>query len=175
MRVAVIGSDCSGKTGFIEELNKKLNYNIEKGSSFEHAECDNEELFSKFQHMAYDERNIIYDRFIYCNYVYATMYSDYSKLTADQRRYIEDLMRHDTVVVYLHADTEELVRRHGIRGDDYVTNDKFDDIKKYYQEVLMTCTLPMLILDSTNSSPKELAEMFMEKVSYINIENGGSL
>lgn len=168
MRLMVIGSDCAGKTDFIEEINKELNYIVLKGSSFEDSQCNNQELFDKFQERAFDDRNIIFDRHMYCNYVYATIYKDYSVLTAEQRRYIEDLMRHDTLVVYIYANTETLIERHSKRGDDYVSNGKFDTIKDHYLEVLQTCTLPMLTIDSTNQTTQEMAKYFFECVDYIN-------
>lgn len=131
--LAVCGSDCSGKTTLINRLQESLNWEVVKGSSFELSSCSNEELYQKFEEMTHFE-NVIFDRFIYCNEVYAPLYKDFALLTDDQRREIESKISNRVIIIYLEAEMDTLIERMNLRGDDYVTVDKLAEIKEKYNE-----------------------------------------
>lgn len=77
------GPDCCFKSTVAAKLSKELKYPIIKGSSFELATSGNEKLFEHFNKLA-DEDNVIIDRFVYSNLVYAKKFKDYSILTEQQ-------------------------------------------------------------------------------------------
>jgi len=133
------GNEAVFKTTIAEKLRKKLGWEVIKGSSFELSQCSNAELFEHFKAIAQRD-NVIIDRFIYSNQVYATLYEDFAILTDEQRQYIEDLIRQKATVFYLYASEETIKSRINQRGDEYVDvsmvgkiNDVFDDsINKAY-------------------------------------------
>lgn len=76
------GTDCRYKSTIADKLSKELGYPVIKGSSFELAKSGNEKLFEHFNKLA-DEDNVIIDRYIYSNLVYAKKFKDYSILTEE--------------------------------------------------------------------------------------------
>lgn len=113
------GPDCCFKSTVAAKLSKELKYPIIKGSSFELAKSGNEKLFEHFNKLA-DEDNVIIDRFVYSNLVYAKKFKDYSILTERQLRFIEDKIKAKAKVVYLHADPSVIKKRLRVRGDEYI-------------------------------------------------------
>lgn len=99
------GNECCFKSTVASKLNEKLDYPIIKGSSFELAQCNNEELYKHFIEFA-KNKNVIMDRFIYSNQVYATLYKDYAILTDTQRKSIEEMVFDKAKVYYLYAPDE---------------------------------------------------------------------
>lgn len=158
----VVGVDCGGKSTFIEELNAVKKLKVVKGSSFEQSKLPHDELFNNFKRLA-RRRGVIFDRFIYCNYVYATLYEDYAILTEDERRYIETLLSHDTCIIYLHAPTDVLRERLAKRGDEYVDGSNFDEIKELYHESLALSNIPVFAFDTGILSAKEIVSFFVEE------------
>lgn len=154
--IIVCGVDGAGKTTLINQLQSLLNYDVVKGSSFELSSCTNEELYNKFNEMTtYD--NIIFDRFIYCNEVYAPLYKDFAMLSDDQRREIERKMKDKAIIIYLYADLETLIERINVRGDDYVTVDKLATIMEKYNESLSKVEdLPTFRFNTTDTSTSEI-------------------
>ncbi|RKJ28240.1 hypothetical protein D7X33_42715 [Butyricicoccus sp. 1XD8-22] len=156
--IIVEGVDGAGKTTLINELSSQLNYDVVKGSSFELSSCTNEELYNKFNDMTTLD-NVVFDRFIYSNEVYAPLYKDFALLTDEQRREIERKMSHKAIIVYLYADTETLIDRINVRGDDYVTVDKLDTIKEKYDESMSKVRgIGVLRFNTTNTSTIEIVE-----------------
>lgn len=131
----VVGTDCSGKTSLVEMLSDITEFKIVKGSSFEHSKTTQEVLFNKFLEFAKMD-SVIFDRFTYCNEVYAPMYDDFAMLSDDQRRYIESEMKDKAIVIYLYADDEVLEQRYNSRGDDYVSLEKLKYAKSKYEEAI---------------------------------------
>lgn len=168
MTVLIIeGCDASGKSTLIEALRKELKeFLVRKGSSFEHSNCTNEELFKKFDRLVMASEyeltgevstdcsmpaKIIFDRFIYSNYVYASLYEDYAILTVNQRKDIEFWINHEAVILYLTAPEEILKERLNSRGDDYVKAERIPAILEKYDEVLATVDerIPVYRIDTS--------------------------
>ncbi|MGE7840615.1 hypothetical protein ACQKNX_07480 [Lysinibacillus sp. NPDC093712] len=135
MSYIVVGTDCSGKTSLINMLADITEFKVMKGSSFSHSQCTQNELFEKFLEFTKME-NVIFDRFTYCNEVYAPMYDDFAMLSDGQRRLIEKEMKNNATIIYLYADDEVLEQRFNCRGDDYVSLEKLKYAKYKYEEAL---------------------------------------
>lgn len=129
------GSDCTGKSTLAQKLSEATGFKIVKGSSFEHSKCTNEELYKKFLELTKLD-NVIIDRFIWSNLCYATLYSDYSILTDEQRKHIISLMKDKAELVWLTAPNEVIKQRLSIRGDDYINEEAVDSINELNNKVL---------------------------------------
>lgn len=108
--------------------------------------------------------DIIVDRFIYSNLVYASLYDDYSILNEDQVDDIQQVMnKKKLVTVYLTADDETIKERLRIRGDDYVVEDMVSNINEKYREVMQNAVTQVNIntydtrLITSNQIAEELA------------------
>ncbi|MEM5599348.1 hypothetical protein AAHB53_28775 [Niallia circulans] len=99
------GNECCFKSTVASKLSEKSGYPIIKGSSFELSQCTNKELYEHFINFSIND-NVIMDRFIYSNQVYATLYKDFAILTNDQRKHIEKLVFDKSIVYYLYAPDE---------------------------------------------------------------------
>ena len=132
------GNETTGKTTVSSKIKEKLGWSVIKGSSFEQSQCTNTELFNKFLHMVTtDNDNIIFDRFIYSNLVYADLYNDFAILSSTQVRLIEEEMKRKNVkTFYLWASLPTLKQRLRERGDEYVEEDKLESINEKYEDVL---------------------------------------
>nr|WP_277815979.1 MULTISPECIES: deoxynucleoside kinase [Lysinibacillus] len=129
-----------------------------KGSSFSHSQCTQDELFNKFLEFTKMD-NVIFDRFTFCNEVYAEMYDDFAMLSDEQRRYIEKEMKNKATIIYLYADDEVLEQRFNYRGDDYVTLDKLKYAKgKYEQSLSKVKDLEVVRFDTGKMTTKEIVE-----------------
>lgn len=162
MIIITCGCDATGKTTLIEQLSKELNYNIVKGSSFQiTGNKTNKELFESFTDLL-ETDNVIFDRYIYSNYVYAPLYEDYSVLTEEQVRFIERELKGDAIVIYLTASTETIKQRFETRGEEYVSIDEIDKIKLGYEKVLMHSDLPVYTYNTSIISTEEIVEDIMD-------------
>ncbi|MGY0701786.1 hypothetical protein ACW6VA_10770 [Bacillus subtilis] len=151
------GPDCCFKSTVAAKLSKKLKYPIIKGSSFELATSGNEKLFEHFNKLA-DEDSVIIDRFVYSNLVYAKKFKDYSILTEQQLRIIEDKIKLKAKVVYLHADPRVIKKRLSVRGDDYIEGKDINSILDLYREVMINAGLHTYSWDTGQWSSDEIVE-----------------
>lgn len=161
MIIMIEGCDGCYKTTVAELLKEKLGFPIVKGSSFELAQCSNAELFDHFKQLSKSE-NIIMDRSMYSNLVYASLYKDYAIITPKQQEELEELYKPKSLLLYLHADKEVIKKRLNSRGDDYVSNDMVDKIVDRYNEVLVNPTsqdkIKFLSYDTNIITSDEIAE-----------------
>ena len=154
----VIGTDCSGKTSLVDMLSDITEFKVVKGSSFEHSQCTQDELFEKFLEFTKMD-NVVFDRFTYCNEVYSKMYDDYAMLSDGQRRFIEREMKGNAIVIYLYADDEVLKQRFNYRGDDYVSLEKLKYAKKKYEEAIHKIEhLEVIKFDTGKMTTKEIVK-----------------
>ncbi|MBE1868653.1 deoxynucleoside kinase [Bacillus subtilis] len=151
------GPDCCFKSTVAAKLSKELKYPIIKGSSFELATSGNEKLFEHFNKLA-DEDNVIIDRFVYSNLVYAKKFKDYSILTEQQLRIIEDKIKAKAKVVYLHADPSIIKERLSVRGDEYIVGKDIDSILELYREVMSSAGLHTYSWDTGQWGSDEIVE-----------------
>ncbi|MCY8513740.1 deoxynucleoside kinase [Bacillus atrophaeus] len=151
------GPDCCFKSTVAEKLSKELKYPIIKGSSFELATSGNEKLFEHFNKLA-DEDNVIIDRFIYSNLVYARKFKDYSILTEQQLRIIENKIKMKAKVVYLHADPKIIQQRLIERGDEYIVDEDIEPVLDLYNKVIDNMGLHMNSWDTNEWNSDEIVE-----------------
>ncbi|WHY22605.1 deoxynucleoside kinase [Bacillus halotolerans] len=151
------GPDCCFKSTVAAKLSKELKYPIIKGSSFELATSGNEKLFEHFNKLA-DEDNVIIDRFVYSNLVYAAKFKDYSIITEEQQRAIEEKIRHKAKVIYLHADPKVIKQRLLDRGDEYIVNEDIEPVLELYNQVIDNMGLHMNSWDTNEWNSDEIVE-----------------
>ncbi|MCA1214787.1 deoxynucleoside kinase [Bacillus amyloliquefaciens] len=151
------GTDCCYKSTVADKLSKELGYPVLKGSSFELAKSGNEKLFEHFNKLA-DEDNVIIDRYIYSNLVYAKKFKDYSILTEEQQRAIEKKIRDKVKVIYLHADPKVIKQRIRERGDEYINDRDIEPVLELYREVMSDVGLHTYSWDTEQWSSEEIAE-----------------
>lgn len=157
----IVGTDCSGKTSLVDMLSDITEFKVVKGSSFEHSKCTQDELFDKFLEFTKLD-DVIFDRFTYCNEVYAPMYDDFAMLSDKQRRFIEQEMKNKAIIIYLYADDDVLEQRFNSRGDDYVSLDKLKYAKGKYEEALHKVEhLEVVKFDSGKMTTKEIVEQIL--------------
>ncbi|MEH7714257.1 ATP-binding protein [Bacillus velezensis] len=151
------GTDCCYKSTVADKLSKELGYPVIKGSSFELAKSGNEKLFEHFNKLA-DEDNVIIDRYIYSNLVYARKFKGYSILTEDQQREIEEKIRYKAKVVYLHADPKVIKQRLLERGDEYINDRDIEPVLELYREVMSNVRLHTYSWDTEQWNSDEIVE-----------------
>ena len=167
MLIVLEGHEAVFKTTVAEKVHKKLGLPIIKGSSFELSTATNKELFRYFKECAQKD-NVIYDRFIYSNQTYATIYSDYTILSDKQRNYIEGLIKDKAIIYYLFADDETIKKRIQERGDDYVDVSMVGKINKLFHENISKSPLRVVWYDTTewdsDSIAKEIIDDYIHQV-----------
>lgn len=151
------GTDCCYKSTVADKLSKELGYPVIKGSSFELAKSGNEKLFEHFNKLA-DEDNVIIDRYIYSNLVYAKKFKDYSILTEEQQRAIEEKIRGKAKVIYLHADPKVIKQRLRERGDEYINDRDIEPVLELYNQVIDEMGLHMNSWDTNEWNSDEIVE-----------------
>ncbi|MEH7689831.1 AAA family ATPase [Bacillus velezensis] len=151
------GTDCCYKSTVADKLSKELGYPVIKGSNFELAKSGNEKLFEHFNKLA-DEDNVIIDRYIYSNLVYARKFKDYSILTEDQQREIEEKIRYKAKVVYLYADPKVIKQRLLERGDEYINDRDIEPVLELYREVMSDVGLHTYSWDTEQWNSDEIVE-----------------
>lgn len=157
----IVGTDCSGKTSLVDMLSDITEFKVVKGSSFEHSKCTQDELLKRFLDFTKLD-DVIFDRFTFCNEVYAPMYDDFAMLSDEQRRFIEREIKDKATIIYLYADDAVLEQRFNIRGDDYVTLDKIKYAKGKYEESLSKVKdLKVVKFDTGKMTTKEIVEQIL--------------
>jgi thymidylate kinase len=157
MLIILEGNECNFKTTVAEKLSKELNLPVVKGSTFEFSKCTNEELMDRFRSLT-ELDNVIIDRFIYSNRVYATLYEDYAILSDEQRHEIEQLIQHKATVYYLFADDQIIVSRIKQRGDDYVVPEMVHKINSEYEIAIIESDLETVGYDTEIWSSDEIVD-----------------
>lgn len=153
------GNECCFKTTISDKLTKKLGWKYVKGSSFELAQCTQEELFTRFMENALSNTNVVIDRFIYSNLVYADIYQDFMKINKSQQRMIESILEaKEAKVVYLYADIDVLTNRMNERGDEYIGVDRLQDIDDKYNDVMSNTDMKYISVDTGKMTSDEIVD-----------------
>lgn len=165
MLIILEGHEAVFKSTVAKKLQDKLNIPVIKGSSFELSTCSNEELFNYFKEFAAKD-DVIYDRFIYSNQTYATIYNDYTILSDEQRHYIEDLIKDKAIIYYLFADDETIKERIKKRGDDYVDTSMVSRINKLFSKNISESPLKVVWYDTTEWDSDTIAEEIINDYTH---------
>src|SRR5690625_4336992 len=104
------GVDASGKTTLIKKMSNYYGMDVLKGSSFEQSKTSQCGLFYIFLRFTHYE-NIILDRYIYSNIVYASLYSGYTKISDKQFDFIENEIKNKAIIIYLYAEPNVIIDR----------------------------------------------------------------
>lgn len=138
MNIIVEGSDASGKSVFIGNLEKLTGKKVIRGGSFDIAQMGGDGMFEWYKTLLENNNDTIFNRFFYSNIVYGKLYN-YPMMTEEQYAELNDLVSQNAVVYYLDAKTETLVKRIEKRGDDMVKSNDIPAIQKGYAEMWKTC------------------------------------
>lgn len=157
MLIILEGNECCFKSTVAEKLSEKLNIPVVKGSSFEFSQCTNKQLFERFKELC-ELDDVVIDRFIYSNRVYATLYEDFAILNCVQRKHIEELINKKAKVYYLYADSDIIKERISVRGDEYVNLDMVDKINKEYIDTMLDAGINTIAFDTNEWNSDEIAE-----------------
>nr|WGE07014.1 AAA family ATPase [Bacillus subtilis] len=152
------GTDCCYKSTVADKLSKELGYPVIKGSSFELVPRAEMRSCSNTLTNWYDEDNVIIDRYIYSNLVYAKKFKDYSILTEEQQRAIEEKIRDKAKVIYLHADPKVIKQRLLERGDEYINDRDIEPVLELYNQVIDEMGLHMNSWDTNEWNSDEIVE-----------------
>lgn len=144
VNVIMIGPDGAGKTTLMKRLTEILGMPIIK--------CDYraaDKITACKEHL-HSHINVLYDRFYYPDdIVYSRVkdnaYPDYSEI-------VELLKQRNTVVIYVYAPLEELVKRSAAWADDYVATSELTRIIEVYNEILPEISaegIPLYVLENT--------------------------
>jgi len=164
VRVIVEGCDGVGKSTLIYKLSKFFNeMPVGKGSSFEQSTTNNETLFKGFMDKA-NARHIIWDRYIHSNLVYADLYDDFAIINREQTKQIEDKIRYNSKVIYLHGSPELIKQRLLERGDEYVDQEKVEAILEKYETVIDNSSLDVFKIDVTGKDEEQVFNEVLKKV-----------
>lgn len=162
--IVLCGNECNYKSTIAEKLHSKLGYEVVKGSSFEFATNGNDVLNKRMISFA-EMDNIILDRFIYSNLVYASLKKDYSILTPEQVKNIENMIRDKAFIIYLHAPSEVLVQRLEERGDEYIKSDELKGINEVYERVMSNVEdMYLFDYDTSKMDSEEIANQIVSLV-----------
>lgn len=161
------GIDASGKDTTMEELNKYLDYEIIRGSSFELTGGKNEdELYETFDSLTGLD-NIILNRYIYSNMVYATLFDDYSKLRASDAELIENKIKDKATIIYLYADKEVIAERFKSRGEEYVDESQIESILEAYREQLLNTELDVIMIDTGKFNTEQAVSTILNMLEIV--------
>lgn len=171
MLLILEGSECCFKSTVAEKLHNKLGYKVTQGSHFKFATNGNSELYKRMISFA-EMDNVILDRFIYSNLVYASLKKDYSILTPEQVQNIENMIRDKAIIVYLHAPSDVLVQRLEERGDEYIKSDELKGINEVYEQVMNNVVgMHLFSYDTSEYDSDYIANDIEYVVRYLNKGN----
>ncbi len=158
------GNECCYKSTIANKLALKFEYPVVKGSSFELATKGNDALYKHFYNLSLASRGI-FDRYIWSNRTYASLFKDYAIITPEQQQKLEDNIRRKTKVFYLYAELDEIKKRLAERGDEYVNEDQLESISEKYEEVLSFSSLDIIRIDTTNKTSNQVFDEIMEHIT----------
>ncbi|MEH7552868.1 deoxynucleoside kinase [Bacillus altitudinis] len=157
MIIILEGCDCCYKSTVAKQLSKKLDYKILRGSSFELAKRSQDSLYDYCFGLT-EHDNLIIDRYIYSNLVYATMFPGHAKLSDEQVSIIEKKLLSNAKLIYLHARPEVIKERILSRGDDQVNTKDIEPIVELYNEVIPKSKLHTYSFDTEKYDSDEIVE-----------------
>lgn len=161
------GIDTSGKDTIMNEVNKHLNFEIVRGSSFELTNGKDEmELFYSFYRMTALD-NVILNRYVYSNLVYAPIFSDYNMMNVEELPIIENKLKDKAVIIYLHADKDVITDRFKSRGEKYVDENQIEEILESYRDILQNTELDVISINTGKSSIQESVDSILSFLDIV--------
>ncbi|PCK18311.1 hypothetical protein CEY02_19110 [Bacillus pumilus] len=164
MLIVLEGCDCCYKSTVAKKLSKELDYKILRGSSFELATGSQDSLYEYCLNLT-DHENLIIDRYIYSNLVYATKFPSYTKLGDEQVNNIENKILSKAKLIYLYARPNVIKERLLSRGDQQVNTKDVEPIVKLYNDVIPKSKLHTYSFDTEKYDSDEIVEDIIYLVS----------
>lgn len=160
--ILLTGNETNYKSTIANKLSSKLGWEIVRGSSFELAQCTQDELFQHFMKIAVGRNNVVVDRFIWCNLTYAYLYNNYAMIRKEQQQAIESILElKKAKIIYLHAPAEVLKSRLRSRGDEYVEENMLVAINKRYEEVFKSTKLKHISIDTSLHTSDKIVDIIL--------------
>lgn len=145
MIVIMLGADGAGKSTLARKICSKIDLKYIKKNKPETQEEINNMLQDYLDDITGE--NIIYDRCIYCEYVYGNVMRNGSAVTLEDIATFEEKVKENGGGIIIHCtdETKKLWERCNKRGEDYVTSYKqLDNIRNGYYQLLEHSTLPII-------------------------------
>jgi len=157
MIINVSGCDGSGKTTLINNLISKFTSKVTTvhfSNPKDYNDAKNQYYTFLEQHPQNSEL-ILCDRFHEGEWVYAPIYRNY---IGD---YLEDfeeriITKHNYLLVFLYADLKDIIYRTGIRGEDFVKKEHFQQVlDNFFNNFLMNQILPFISINTSKYNENE--------------------
>lgn len=165
MRVIVIGSDLTGKSTLIENLQKIFSPHINNLTHVYITKKTGKELIEDTNFYitnGFDELDpFIFDRFHYPdNPVYERVFhpnNPQSALIGYEESVDSAMRKKDVIFIYLEAPLNVLMKRYDERGDDLINKEDLIRIKREYERFLEKTTIPVFRFDTSTMGIEKLA------------------
>lgn len=140
----LVGPDGAGKSTLAKLLSERTGFPIIKKDKPLPNEV--ETYFATYVEELHKVDNVIYDRYAYCEPIYARCMGDRpSAISMEQLGHLEMLLSGRAVIIHCTADIDDLWDRCTTRGEDYVdTVGKLLSIRQGYIDLLKSSSLPVL-------------------------------
>jgi thymidylate kinase len=165
--IVLEGNECNYKTTVANKLSNYFGFDLVKGSSFELATGSNEDLFNHFKSISL-KQNIVIDRFIYSNLIYATLYPKYTIITSEQAIELEEQMnKNNFIVIHLYSNDEAIKERLLERGDEYIKKEEISKINEmHYDKFINNKTDTFVInIDTTKKTSDQVFKEILKELS----------
>lgn len=165
MLIIISGCDRSGKTSIATKFVEKNKYEYTHFSSPKNKEDGKQQYFNFIANINSYE-NYLCDRFYEGEFVYAPIYRNYQLDYAPQ---LEEtlLQKTNAMYVYVKADLDIIKKRIKEVGEDFVKDDDLGKVINNYEQFIMNCELPYLILENNNMDKDKFEETINLKVNEI--------
>lgn len=155
--IIVEGPDGAGKTTLINTLRRAIGKNalcVHFGTPVDFRE-QIEAYADTLKENRNNNKTVIFDRCWYSDRVYAPIMRGRVETDLSDQIRLETLVKSvgGAIVIYCDAPLHILWDRCRSRGEDYITSaEVLNLISKEYHEVMRSCTLPMIYLDTSEEA-----------------------
>lgn len=149
MKYIIAGPDGSGKTHFARKLANQLDISLKEFS------ITNEDKLATAKEIIRTRENMVLDRFFIPDHFVYYLIKGY-KIRWDEMvewaYFIDRIDNSDIVIIYIDAEDELIKRRLEERGDEFVTFEDVENIRKAYYKVLNSLPFKVIHLENTGDN-----------------------
>lgn len=157
--IFILGADRCGKSTLCQKF-------IENGWKYRHFSAPKSSPYGEYRDFVMNELpavdgvpGIIVDRFMYCEFPYSVHYGRKSDMTFGRMLGLEARIKQldpDTKLIYCETDLDSNWRRIQEEGkSEFKTKDELARLRKEYERVLETTSIPVLRYDFTHGDTPE--------------------